>query len=78
MSPGILSNTGAGVWRKASGALPDSSAVLDAFQCAAFGRPSGMIQLLLTVLHVILIRLGQELNLHLPLQCNSEFPTRED
>ena len=29
------------------------------------------------IYHVILIGLGQELNLHLPLQWNSEFPTRE-
>ena len=30
------------------------------------------------IYHVILIGLGQELNLHLPLQCLSEFATRED
>ena len=30
------------------------------------------------ICHVILIGLGQELNLHLPLQCNCEFPTREN
>ena len=30
------------------------------------------------IYHVILIGLGQSLNLHLPLQCNSEFATRED
>ena len=34
MGPGILSSTGAGVWRKAPGALPDSSSVLDIFQFA--------------------------------------------
>ena len=28
--------------------------------------------------HVIVVGLGQELNPHLPLQCNSEFPTREN
>ena len=30
------------------------------------------------IYHVILTGLGQEFNLHLPLQCNSEFPTREN
>ena len=30
------------------------------------------------ICHVILMGLGQELNLHLPLQCNSEFPTRKN
>ena len=29
------------------------------------------------IYHVILMGLGQELNLHLPLQCSSEFPTSE-
>ena len=29
------------------------------------------------ICHVVLIGLGQELDLHLPLQCNSEFATRE-
>ena len=28
------------------------------------------------IYHVILFGLGQEFDLHLPLQCNSEFPTR--
>ena len=32
MGPDILSNTGAGVWRKAPGALPDSSSLPDKFQ----------------------------------------------
>ena len=31
---GILSSTGAGFWRKAPGALPDSSSVLDKFPSA--------------------------------------------
>ena len=30
------------------------------------------------IYHVILISLGQELHLHLPLQCTSEFATREN
>ena len=30
------------------------------------------------IYHLILICLGQELNLHLPLQCNSQFSTREN
>ena len=34
MGPEILSSTGAGVWRKASMAFPDSSSVLDKFQSA--------------------------------------------
>ena len=32
MGPEILSSTGAGVWRKAPKAFPDSSSVLDKFQ----------------------------------------------
>ena len=32
MGPEILSSTGAGVWRKAPMAFPDSSSVLDMFQ----------------------------------------------
>ena len=35
MSPEILSSTGAGVWRKAPMAFPDSSSVLDKFQSAS-------------------------------------------
>ena len=34
MGPEILSSTGAGVWRKAPMAFPDSSSVLDKFQSA--------------------------------------------
>ena len=34
MGPEILSSIGAGVWRKASMAFPDSRSVLDKFQCA--------------------------------------------
>ena len=34
MGPGILSSTGAGVWRKAPMAFPDSSSVLDEFPSA--------------------------------------------
>ena len=34
MGPEILSNTGAGVWRKAPMAFPDSSPALDKFQFA--------------------------------------------
>ena len=34
MGPEILSSTGAGAWRKASVAFPDSSSVLDKFQSA--------------------------------------------
>ena len=34
MGPDILSSTGAGVWRKAPNAFPDSSSVLDKFQSA--------------------------------------------
>ena len=30
-----------------------------------------------SILHAILLGLGQELNLHLPLQCSSEFVARE-
>ena len=36
MGPGILSSTGAEVWRKAPGAFPDSNSVLDKFQSATF------------------------------------------
>ena len=36
MGPEILSSTGAGVWRKAPLAFPDSSSVLDKFQSAIF------------------------------------------
>ena len=36
MGPEILSNTGAGVWRKAPIAFPRSSSVLDKFQSAIF------------------------------------------
>ena len=32
MGPEILSSTGAGVWRKAPTAFPDSNSVLDIFQ----------------------------------------------
>ena len=35
MGPEILSNTGAGVWRKAPMAFLDSSSVLDRFQSAS-------------------------------------------
>ena len=35
MGQEILSSTGAGVWRKAPMAFPDSSAVLDKFQSAS-------------------------------------------
>ena len=34
MGPEILSSTGAGAWRKAPMAFPDSSSVLDKFQSA--------------------------------------------
>ena len=34
MGPEILSSTGAGVWRKAPKAVPDSSSVLDQFLSA--------------------------------------------
>ena len=34
MGPEILSSTGAQVWKKAPGAFPDSSSVLDKFQSA--------------------------------------------
>ena len=34
MEPDILSGAGAGVWRKAPMAFPDSSSVLDKFQSA--------------------------------------------
>ena len=34
IGPETLSSTGAGVWRKASMALPDSSSALDKFQSA--------------------------------------------
>ena len=34
IGPEILSSTGAGVWRKAPVAFPDSSSVLDKFQSA--------------------------------------------
>ena len=34
MGPVILSSTGAGAWRKAPMAFPDSSSVLDKFQSA--------------------------------------------
>ena len=34
MGPEVLSSTGAGVWRKAPMAFPDSSSVLDKFQSA--------------------------------------------
>ena len=37
MGPEILSSTGAGVWRKAPMAFPDSSSVLDKFQSAIMG-----------------------------------------
>ena len=37
--PKILSSTGAGVWRKAPMAFPDSSSVLDKFQSANMGPP---------------------------------------
>ena len=36
MGPEILSSTGAGVWRKAPMAFPDSSSVLDKFLSAIF------------------------------------------
>ena len=36
MGPEILSSTGAGVWRKAPMAFPDSSSVLDKFQAAIY------------------------------------------
>ena len=39
MGPEILSSTGAGVWRKARMAFPDSSSVLDAFQSAIVASP---------------------------------------
>ena len=35
MGPEILSSTGAGVWRRAPMAFPDSSSVLDKFQSAS-------------------------------------------
>ena len=38
MGPEILSSTGAGVWRKAPRAFPDSSSVLDKFQSASYIR----------------------------------------
>ena len=38
MGPEILSSTGAGVWRKAPKAFPDSSSVLDKFQSANFEK----------------------------------------
>ena len=38
MGPEILSSTGAGVWRKASMAFPDSSSVPDKFQSAILPR----------------------------------------
>ena len=48
MRPEILSNTGAGVWRKAPTAFPDSSSVLDKFQsariCGTCGSTPGMLQ----------------------------------
>ena len=37
MGPEILSSTGAGVWRKAPKAFPDSNTVLDKFQSATVG-----------------------------------------
>ena len=37
MGPEILSGTGAGVWRKAPVAFPNSSSVLDEFQSARWG-----------------------------------------
>ena len=39
MGPEILSSTGAGVWRKAPMAFPDSSSVLDKFQSAKSASP---------------------------------------
>ena len=41
MGPGILSTTGAGVYRKAPKAFPDSSSVLDKFQAAKTGELNG-------------------------------------
>ena len=38
MGPEILSSAGAGVWRKASKAFPDSSSVPDKFQSAIFAQ----------------------------------------
>ena len=40
MIPGILSSTGAGVWRKAPKAFPDSSSVLDKFQSVSNVMPA--------------------------------------
>ena len=37
MGPDILSSAGAAVWRKAPGALPDSSSILDKFRSAIRG-----------------------------------------
>ena len=36
MGPEIISSTGAGIWRKAPKAFPDSNSVLDKFQSAIF------------------------------------------
>ena len=38
MGPEILSSTGAGAWRKAPMAIPDSSSALDKFQSASICR----------------------------------------
>ena len=35
MGPELLSNTGAGVWRKAPKRFPDSNSILDKFQSAS-------------------------------------------
>ena len=37
MGPEIISSTGAGVWRKAAKAFPDSRSVLDRFQSVNIG-----------------------------------------
>ena len=38
VGPEMLCSTGAGVWRKAPGAFPDSSSALDGFQSATQGK----------------------------------------
>ena len=42
MGPEMLSSTGAGVWRKAPMAFPDSSSVLDKFQSAFSVESTGV------------------------------------
>ena len=47
MGPEVFSSTGAGVWKKAPKAFPDSSSVLDKFQSENLGSRNPSLQLLI-------------------------------